>query len=67
MLKTTKPCEAIRGASQARLSRVAVKPGAIATAPNVPALVSFGAKMSPPPKPLTAVRAIVVLVVANGP
>jgi len=43
MLNTTKPCEAIRGASQARLLRVAVKPGAIAPAPKAPWLVSVGA------------------------
>jgi hypothetical protein len=39
---TTKPCEAIRGPSQARLDQRAVKPGEMATAPKVPWLVSVG-------------------------
>jgi hypothetical protein len=42
MLMTTKPWDAIRGASHAMLDRLAVYPGAIATAPNVPALVLVG-------------------------
>jgi len=42
MLITTKPWDATRRASQARLDRVAVKPGATATPPKVPCDVSVG-------------------------
>ena len=42
MMNTTKPWEATRGPSQATLDWVAVKPGAIATAPNVPSAVEVG-------------------------
>lgn len=39
---TTKPCEAILGPSHARLDQLAVYPGEMAIAPNVPWLVSSG-------------------------
>jgi hypothetical protein len=42
MPTTTKPCDAIRGPSHERLDQVAVNPGEIATAPNVPWPVSVG-------------------------
>ncbi len=42
MTNTTKPWEATRGPSQATLDWVAVKPGATATAPNVPSAVEVG-------------------------
>lgn len=42
MVNTTKPCEARRGPSHAMLDWVAVKPGEMATAPNVPSLVVLG-------------------------
>ena len=42
MVMTTKPCEASRGPSHEMLDWVAVKPGEIATAPNVPSEVLVG-------------------------
>jgi hypothetical protein len=42
MVITTKPCDANRGPSQLMLDCVPVKPGEMATAPNVPELVSVG-------------------------
>ncbi len=42
MTMTTKPCDAMRGPSQATADFELVYPGAIEIAPNVPALVSVG-------------------------
>ena len=42
MVMTTKPCDAMRGPSQAMLDCPAVKPGEMATAPNVPSDVVVG-------------------------
>ena len=42
MVNTTKPCEARRGPSQAMLDWLAVNPGEMATAPNVPSAVVVG-------------------------